>query len=63
LLFYRSFKWDLNNTSKIGLAMTIQKFENLEVWKNARELCIKIREIINTTSLGKDYSIKDQILR
>jgi len=43
--------------------MTIQKFENLEVWKNARELCIKIREIINTTSLGKDYSIKDQILR
>ena len=43
--------------------MTIQKFEDLEVWKNARELCIKIREIVNSTSLGKDYSIKDQILR
>ncbi len=42
--------------------MTVQKFEDLEVWKNARELCKKIREIVNTTSLGKDYSIKDQIL-
>lgn len=42
--------------------MTIQKFEELEVWENARELCRKIREIVNNTALGKDYSIKDQIL-
>ncbi len=40
----------------------VQKFEDLEVWKNARELCIKIREIVNTSALGKDYSIKNQIL-
>lgn len=42
--------------------MTIKKFEDLEVWKNARELCKKIREIVDNSSLGKDYSIKDQIL-
>ncbi len=42
--------------------MTVQKFEDLEVWKNARELCGKIREIVNSTPLGKDYSIKVQIL-
>jgi len=33
------------------------------VWKNARELCKKIREIINTTALLKDHALKDQILR
>jgi len=42
--------------------MTIEKFEDLEVWKNARELCRNIKEIVNKSSLGKDYSIKDQIL-
>ena len=43
--------------------MTIKRFEDLEVWKNARELCKKIRSTCDTTSLGKDYSIRDQILR
>ncbi|MDO9254219.1 MAG: four helix bundle protein [Bacteroidales bacterium] len=43
--------------------MTIRKFEDLDLWKNARELCKKIREIINTTVLQKDYALKDQILR
>jgi len=43
--------------------MTIKRFEDLEVWKNARELCKKIRNICDSTSLGKDYSIRDQILR
>jgi four helix bundle protein len=43
--------------------MTIRKFEDLDVWKNARELCKKNREVINTSALQKDYSIKDQILR
>jgi len=42
--------------------MTIKNFEDLEVWKNARELCRKIREIVNNSTLNKDYSIKDQIL-
>jgi len=42
--------------------MTIRKFEDLDVWKNARELCKKIREVVNTTALQKEYSTKDQIL-
>ena len=43
--------------------MTIKRFEDLEVWKSARELCKKIRAISYSTSLGKDFSIRDQILR
>jgi four helix bundle protein len=43
--------------------MAIQRFEDLEVWQNARALCKKIRFVVNTTSLGKDFSLKDQILR
>jgi four helix bundle protein len=43
--------------------MTIKRFEDLEVWKNAREVCKKIRMICDSTPLGKDYSLKDQILR
>lgn len=39
------------------------RFEDLEVWKNSRELCKKIRFICDSTQLGKDYSIRDQILR
>jgi len=42
--------------------MTVQKFEDSEVWKKARELCKKIMELVNNSSHGKDYSIKDQIL-
>ena len=43
--------------------MTINRFEDLEIWKNARLLCLKIRELAVNTNLSKDYSIKDQILR
>jgi four helix bundle protein len=43
--------------------MTVKRFEELEIWQKARELCLKIRQITETTSLGKDFSIKDQILR
>jgi len=39
------------------------RFEELEVWKDSRELCKKIRQICDSTPLGKDYSIRDQILR
>ena len=43
--------------------MTIHRFEDLEIWKNARLLCQKIRELSESTGLSKDYSLKDQILR
>jgi len=43
--------------------MTIKRFEDIELWQQARELCKKIRGIAETTSLGKDFSLKDQIFR
>ncbi len=43
--------------------MTVQRFEELDIWKNARLLCIKIRDIATNTPLAKDFSLKDQILR
>jgi four helix bundle protein len=43
--------------------MTIQRFEELEIWKNARILCRKIRDLSIESSLLKDFSLKDQILR
>jgi four helix bundle protein len=42
--------------------MTINRLEDLEIWKNARELCKKINKIVCQTKLAKDYSLKDQIL-
>jgi four helix bundle protein len=43
--------------------MTIKRFEDLEIWQNARELCKKIRIFAESTPLRKDFSLKDQILR
>ena len=43
--------------------MTINRFEDLEIWKNARSLCKRIRDFSIDSSLSKDYSLKDQILR
>jgi four helix bundle protein len=43
--------------------MTINRFEDLEVWKNARELYKRIRKVVNETELVRDFSLKDQILR
>ncbi len=43
--------------------MTIKRFEDLEIWQKARELSKKIRGIALTTSLERDFSLKDQIFR
>ncbi len=43
--------------------MKINRFEELEIWKNARILCKKLRDLSSTTPLSKDFSLKDQILR
>jgi len=43
--------------------MKISRFEDLEVWKNSRELCKKVRKMINETGLSKDFALKDQIQR
>ena len=43
--------------------MKINRFEDLEIWKDSRELCKQIRIITGKSSLSKDFSFKDQILR
>ena len=41
----------------------IEKFEDLEIWNIAREICIDIEQLFETTSLGKRYALKDQMDR
>jgi len=41
--------------------MKIERFEELEVWKEARELCIVIKEITSTERFSKDFRFRDQI--
>jgi four helix bundle protein len=43
--------------------MKVNRFEDLEVWKNARELFKNIRRVSIDSPLAKDFSLKDQILR
>lgn len=40
---------------------TIEKFEELEVWKTSIELCEAIYKITNTDLFAKDFGLKDQI--
>ncbi|MEI6554832.1 MAG: four helix bundle protein [Paludibacter sp.] len=42
---------------------TIQRFEDLEVWKKAREICKYIFQITQKEHFSKDFSLKDQIKR
>jgi len=41
---------------------TVRRFEELEVWADARELCKKIRNLVNQTELLRDFALKNQIL-
>jgi four helix bundle protein len=41
----------------------VEKFEDLEVWKLAREVCQKIENLFQTTKLGKNFSLRDQMER
>lgn len=40
---------------------TIKRFEDLEIWKLARELCREIYRITNYESFSKDFGLKNQI--
>lgn len=42
---------------------TVKKFTELEIWQLANELDKKIQQQINTGTLAKDFSLKDQISR
>ena len=39
------------------------KFEDLEIWLKAREICQFIESLIQNTALKTNYSLKDQIDR
>ena len=39
----------------------IREFEDLEIWQKARELCGKVWELIDNTSLGQDYKLRNQM--
>ena len=41
--------------------MTWKRFEDIEVWRKARELCKIINEITNKDNFSKDYELKRQI--
>lgn len=41
----------------------IENFEEIEAWQLARELCQKIHQLFLTTTLGKNYSLRNQMER
>jgi hypothetical protein len=41
---------------------TIKSFEDLEIWKEARQLAKEIYVISNETALKTDFRFKEQIL-
>lgn len=41
----------------------INKFEDLEIWQKAKELCQYVELLIQTTTLKTNYALKDQIDR
>ncbi len=40
---------------------TIKRFEDLEVWKLARELCQEVYQLTLQNGFSKDFGLKDQI--
>lgn len=43
--------------------MNYKKFEGLPCWKLARELCMAVFELINTSKIKNDFSLRDQMWR
>ena len=41
--------------------MKVERFEDLEIWKEARELCKRIFEITSITPFCTDFKLRDQI--
>lgn len=59
----QTFKQPNNQTIKRFPLATINKFEDLEVWQCARELCKEVFVITSVDKFSRDYSLKDQISR
>lgn len=43
--------------------MSVKKFEDLEVWKNARQFSVMIYQITEQGNFKKDFGLKDQLRR
>ncbi len=41
----------------------IERFEDLQVWQLAREISHGVWLLVENTSLGKDYELKNQMSR
>ena len=41
--------------------MKIEKFEDLEIWQEARELCKRVFEITSISPFSSDFKLRDQI--
>ncbi len=39
----------------------VEQFEDLEIWQLARERCNDVHGFFETTSLGKNYALRDQM--
>ena len=39
----------------------VERFEDLEVWKLARIICQKVEVLFQTTGLGKNFSLRNQM--
>ena len=42
---------------------TVKQFEDLDIWKLAREICKEVHRLTNTSHFNKDFSLKDQMRR
>ena len=45
----------------IIIKMKVTRFEDLEIWKDARDLCKFIKILTTETPLSKDFKLRDQI--
>lgn len=43
--------------------MNYKKFEELPCWQVARDLCQAVFELVNTSKIKKDFTLRDQIWR
>ena len=39
----------------------VERFEDLEIWQLAREICNKVHQIFETTSLCDNYALRNQM--
>ncbi len=41
--------------------MKIERFEDLEVWKEGRELCVLVKQLTDKEPFAKDFKFREQI--